>query len=137
MPQNNDLYTTTHVFMAAVRVLEYQKKAPPSIKAVCQLLSFSLEQGHFVAGQLVNLDAIALVSVAGGDRLFIKDHLALEDIPRDAETDQFEEALKKFHESRSGMEQKVATLKSEREQKKKDLFAELESKLKKKLEGQA
>ena len=137
MAQNTDLYTTAHVFIAAVRVLEHQKKAPPSIKDVCQLLSFSLEQGHFVTAQLQNLEAIALVTVAGGDRLFIKDHLELEKIPRDSKIDQFEEALKKFQESRAGMEQKVATLKSEQKQKKKDLFAELESKLKKKLDGQS
>lgn len=131
---STDLYTTAHTFVAAIRVLEHKRGAPPSIKDVCQLLSFSLEQGHFITAQLQNLDAIALVTVAAGDRLFIKNHLVLEDIPRDSKTDQFEEALKKFQESRGGMEQKIASLKSKQAKKQKDLFADLESKLKKNID---
>ena len=134
MTNKTDFYTTAHVFVAAIRVLEYQKQAPPALDAVCDLIAISLEQGHYIIGQLKEMGIIELVSGTYGDRLFIKNHLALEEIPQNQQGSQLEDALKEFKQSREGFTQKITDLKTKQAKKKKDLFAELEMKLKKGLE---
>ena len=134
MTNKTDFYTTAHVFVAAIRVLEYQKQAPPALDAVCDLIAISLEQGHYIIGQLKEMGIIELVSGTYGDRLFIKNHLSLEEIPQNQQGSQLEDALKEFKQSREGFTQKITDLKTKQAKKKKDLFAELEMKLKKGLE---
>jgi hypothetical protein len=124
------LYDDAHLLVAAIRVLEYQKKSPPSLEAVCQLLSISAEHGHLVCRKLVALEAIKLVEGAFGTRLFILDHQKLESLPRDDNQDKLAEALEAFQASRSDFSKKIETFKAQQEAKKKDLFADLEKKLK-------
>ncbi len=44
----NDLYTTAHLFVAAVRVLDHRDGAPPAIASVCRLLDYSDEKGNYL-----------------------------------------------------------------------------------------
>ena len=69
-----------------------------------------------------------------GTRLFVRDHLKIEDIPRGESDNHFEEELKKFHDNRKAISQKIETFQAEQKKKKKDLFAEMEKKLKSELE---
>lgn len=124
------LYDDAHLMLAAMRVLEHQKKAPPSLEAVCELLSISAEHGHLICRKLVALEIIKLVEGAFGTRLFIIDHQKLETIPRDESQDKLAEALEAFQASRSDFSKKIETFKAQQEAKKKDLFADLEKKLK-------
>ena len=123
-------YHNAHLFVSAVRVLEHQKSSPPLIEDVCKLLSFSLEHGHFLCKKLEEMGIVEVVEGGYGKRLFIKDHLALENIPRDGRESRFDEALKAFQSSRKAYEKKVATIKADQEKKKQHLFADLEKKLK-------
>ena len=41
-------YHRSHLFVSAIRILDHQKSAQPSIEEVCSLLDFSLEQGNFI-----------------------------------------------------------------------------------------
>jgi hypothetical protein len=123
-------YQKAHLFVAAIRVLEHQKNAPPLMEEVCELLSFSLEQGHFIGKKLEEMGIVEVVEGGYGLRLFIKDHLAIENIPKDGQESRLEEALKDFQASKDGFEKKVASIKADQEKKKQDLFADLEKKLK-------
>jgi uncharacterized protein YlxW (UPF0749 family) len=78
-------------------------------------------------------------SVAGsfGNRLFIRDHLKIEEIPREDDESKMEEELKKFQESQKGLSEKIKTIQARQAQKKKDLFAEMEKKLKQELDKKA
>lgn len=127
------LYKNAHLFVAAVRVLEHRNAAPPSIEEVCEMLAISVEQGSYICRKLQELAAVEMVEGAYGPRLFIKNHLKLEEIPVEEEKDRLGEALKAFQTSRQQHSQKVAAIRKGQQQKKKSLFADLEKQLKEKL----
>ena len=131
MKNEPGLYQTAHVFVSAIRVLEYTQQAPPGMQAVCELMQISLEQGHFLSAQLKDMGVCDLLTGASGDRLFIKDHLELEKIPQGPQDNKMAAAIKQFQDSREGLSQKIKELQSKKAEQKKSLFAELEMKLKK------
>jgi hypothetical protein len=132
----NDLYTTAHLFVAAVRLLDYRDGAPPALEAVCRLLDFSDEKGSYLLNRLKAQNIVDTVKSGYNDRIVVADHLAIEDLPRDTEESRLEQELKKFKEGKDTMKEKVASIKAQQDQKKQDLFAEIEKKLKKKMEKQ-
>jgi len=69
-----------------------------------------------------------------GARLFIRDHRKLEDIPRSEVGRTLEDEVKKFQDLQRNLTQKIESLKSEHTGKKKNLFAEMEKKLKEEIE---
>ena len=123
-------YTNGHLFVAAIRLFEHLNATPPTIDDVCRTLSISVEQGNLFSRKLEKLGVIQAVEGSYGPRLFIHDHLKLEEIPREEESSKLEEELKKFQESQKGMAGKMKALQVEQAKKKKDLFAEMEKKLK-------
>lgn len=130
----NDLYTTAHLFIAAVRVIDHQNGAPPSLEAVCRLLDYSDEKGSYLFNRLKEQGIVGTVKSGFDDRLVVDDHLAIEDLPRDTEESRLEQELKKFKQGKDVMKEKVASIKAQHDQKKQDLFAEIEKKLKKKMD---
>ena len=123
-------YHHSHLFVSAIRVLDHQKSAPPSIEDVCKLLCFSLEQGHFICNKLVQMGIVEIVEGAYGMRLFIRDHTLLEDIPVSDQENKLDEALKQFKANRKGYAEKVASIQADQKEKRRNLFADLEKKLK-------
>jgi hypothetical protein len=132
--ENKDLYSRAHLFVAAVRVCEHNRSAPPSIEDVCRALSFTMEQGGLICRKLENMGILEVVEGSFGTRLFVKDHLKIEEIPRGVGESKLDEELKKFQNSQKAITQKVETLRSEQAAKKKDLFAAMEKKLREELE---
>jgi len=123
-------YHHSHLFVSAIRILDHQKSAPPSIEEVCSLLDFSLEQGHFICNKLVDMEIVEIVEGAYGMRLFIRNHTLLEDIPISDQESKLDEALKQFKATRKGYAKKVASIQADQKEKRKNLFADLEKKLK-------
>jgi len=123
-------YHHSHLFVSAIRILDHQKSAPPSIEDVCSLLDFSLEQGHFICNKLVEMGIVEIVEGVYGMRLFIKDHTLLEEIPLSDQESKLDEALKQFKATRKGYAEKVASIQANQKEKRKNLFADLEKKLK-------
>jgi hypothetical protein len=128
--QHTDLYTNAHLAVAAIRILAHKKGAPPSVDEVCHILSFSLEQGNFICNKLEEIGIVEIVEGAFGTRLFIKNHLKIEDIPRGDKVSGLEEELKKFQDSKKDFSKKIESFQAKQAKKQKDLFAELEKKLK-------
>ena len=127
------LYKNAHLFIAAVRVLEHRKSAPPAIEDVCEMLSMSVEQGSYICRKLQERHVIELVESAYGPRLFIKYHLKLEDFKTQEQEDRLGDALKEFQTSRQQHSSKIAAIQKTQKEKKKNLFADLEKQLKKNL----
>ena len=123
-------YHRSHLFVSAIRILDHQKSAQPSIEEVCSLLDFSLEQGHFICNNLLEMGIVEIVEGAYGMRLFIKDHTLLEEIPMSDQESKLDEALKQFKSTRKGYAKKVASIRADQKEKRKNLFADLEKKLK-------
>jgi len=129
------LYSTAHLFVAAIRILDHRDGAPPELTAVCQQLDFSDEKGSYLLNRLKVLGIVDTVKSGFNNRIVVADHLAIEDLPRNVEESRLEQELKKFQKGKNVLEEKVASIKAQQNQKKQDLFAEIEKKMKKKMGG--
>jgi len=126
-------YTDGHLIVAAIRIHDHLNDAPPSLGEICASLNLSREKvGQFIR-RLEKRDIIRPVESAYGQRYAIADHLKLEELPRSAEPSKLDEEIQKFKSERNKMEKKVESIQSQQAQKQKDLFAEIEKKLKKNL----
>ena len=84
--------------------------------------------------KLTDLGIMEVVEGNFGTRIFLRDHLKIEEIPKDTKESGLGDAVKAFQNSRKKMSEKIATIQADQAKKKKDLFEELESQLKKKLD---
>jgi hypothetical protein len=129
--QYSDLYSNAHLVVAAIRIFTHKNSKHPSLSEICETLSFSLEQGNLICKKLKDLGIIDVVEGAFENHLFIKDHLKIEEIPKDKKEDKLGDALKKFKDSRKDFSKQIESFQAKQAKKQKDLFAELEEKLKK------
>lgn len=129
--QNPDLYSNAHLVVAAIRIFTHKNSKHPSLNEICKTISFSLEQGNLICKKLKELGIIDVIEAAFENHLFIKDHLKIEEIPRDKKEDRLEDALKKFKDSKKDFSKKIESFQAKQAEKQKALFAELEEKLKK------
>ena len=132
--ESKTLYGEGHLFVAAIRILEHRNQAPPALDQISEMLGFSAEQAGLISRRLQQQGIIELVESAYGDRWAVADHMQLETLPREVESSQLDDELKKFQAQRNKISQKVESFKEQQAQKQKDLFAELQKKLKKDLE---
>lgn len=132
--QKNSFYTNAHLFTAAVRIVAEQKNKPPTVDDVCGLLNWSMEQSRLVLRRLVEAEILELTTQAFDDRIFIKNHLAIETFKDATQVDHLDQALEKFQLDRQAMEAKVTAIKSAQQKKQNKLFADLEQQLKTGLE---
>lgn len=132
--QRKDFYTEAHLLVAAIRVHEHVHSRPATIEDVCRLLAFSAEHAGIISRRLEDLGVIEAVQGSFGTRLFVRDHLKLEDIPRGEFGRKLEDEVKKFQDTQRSFTQKIESLKAEQAGKKKNLFAEMEKKLKEELD---
>jgi hypothetical protein len=132
--KSKDLYTNAHLFVSAIRVCEYQNKTPPTVEDICRILSMSIEHSSYICRKLKKMGIIDVIEGSYGNRLFVRDFLKIEEIPRDDDESKLKEELKKFQESQKGLSQKIESIKAQQAEKKKNLFAEMEKKLKKELD---
>ena len=126
-----DFYGTAHLFVAGIRVCEYQKRVPPSVEIVCDLLDFSPEKGHMISRKLAETGIIEVVEGAFGTRLHVRNHQAIEALPQGESDNTLEKELKKFHDEKKQLSKEVESFAARQEEKKRKLFASLEKKLKK------
>ena len=133
--QNKDFYTIAHLVVAAIRVLEHQRNAAPSVDDVRHMLSLSLEQSHMVCNKLDEVGIIEMVKGPYDSRLFIKEHLKLEEIPRAEKGSTLQEEIERFQSTKKDFTQKIESFQAEKEERQKNLFAEIENRFKKKMEG--
>ncbi len=127
----SSLYGKSHLIVAAVRVLEYQAGAPPTIENICRLLSISAEEVLRICRKLKEIQAIDMVETIDEIRIYITDHRKLEDIPIQDEISSLESELMKFKKAKEEQKKKIESLQAEHLEKKKKLHEELEKKLKK------
>ena len=128
--KTKDLYEKAHLVVAAIRVLTHQHATPPSVGAVCETLKFSVEEGLRLCRRLQDKGILQIMEGAFGTRLEVLNHLEIENIPRDDSEDRLQQALDQFRSNRNQLDKKVADFKSQQQKKQKDLFAELNKKLK-------
>lgn len=132
--ERKSIFFEGHLVVAAIRILEFRSGSPPSSGQIGEMLGLSSEQTGYIIRRLNEASVIKQVESAFGDRWTTADYLQLENLPRDAsEPTQLDHALEKFQSEKNKMAQKVEAIKEQQALKKKDLFAEIEQKLKKKI----
>jgi|APIni6443716594_1056825.scaffolds.fasta_scaffold55789_2 hypothetical protein len=129
-----DFYTEAHLLVAAIRVHEHVHSRPATLEDVCRLLALSAEHAGIISRRLEDLGIIEAVQGSFGTRMFLRDHLRLEDIPRGELGRKLEDEVKKFQDTQRSFTQKIESLRVEQAGKKKNLFAEMEKKLKEELD---
>ncbi|MFO7965043.1 MAG: hypothetical protein R6U50_14060 [Desulfobacterales bacterium] len=129
-----EFYHKAHLTVAAIRILEHQNGMPPAVDTLSSMLRFSLEESQYLCRKLSDLGIIDIVEGAYGMKLFVKNHLGLEDIPNSVDDSSLKEDLDKFMSSKKTLEKEIASIKAKQEKKQKDLFAEIDRKLKKSMD---
>ena len=129
-----NLYSSAHLFVSAIRIFEHQNNAPATIEDIGRILKMSTERSHYLGRKLKEMGIIDEIEGSYGIRLFIRDHLKIEDISRENDDGKFEAELKKFKESQKELSHKIETIQAKQAEKKKNLFAEMEKKLKQELD---
>ena len=132
--KETNFYSQAHLLVAAIRIYGHLNSRPPTLDDLSQTINFSVEQVNIICRKLEELKIIEAVEGSYGVRLFIRNHFYIEDIPRNEPENKLEEELKKFQNNQKAISQKIESLTAQKQQKKKDLFAEMEKKLKKELE---
>ncbi len=132
--KKTDLYQEAHLLVAAIRIFNHLNSRPPTVEDLCRTIHISIERGNLICRRLEELGIIEAVAGSYGARWYIKDHLKLEDIPRGEPGSKLDDELKKFQDSQKALSQKIESMKAEQKQKKKNLFADMEKKLKEELE---
>jgi len=127
--KQTDFYSNAHIFIAAIRVLQHLNTKAPSIEDVCEFISLSVEHGNLMCRKLTEMEIIDAVEGSYGTRLFIKNHLKLEELKSDEPEDNLAEELIKFQANQKEKSKKIESFQAEQEAKKKNLFSDLEKKL--------
>jgi len=129
-----DQYTEAHVFVAAIRVLEHQKKRPPTVEETCAMISISLEAGYALCRKLKEKGIVRTVEGNFGVKLFVEDHLKIEEMPRGEKKNELAQELAEFKKKQQDKNKKVEAIQEELARKRNNQFAEIEAKLRKELQ---
>lgn len=128
--ENAELYANGHLIVAAIRLLQHQRKSSPTMEDICQLLAFSLEKGYLICKKIIEMKVIESIKGPFGIRLTIKDHLLLEDIPKTESSDSLAAELEAFQAVKKDYKQQIEAVQAEQTQKQKDLFSKIEKQFK-------
>ena len=130
--ERKSIFFEGHLVVAAIRVLEHRNGSPPALDQISDLLGFSSEQTAYIIHRLNEESIIKQVEGAFDGRWTVADYIQLEELPQDStEPTQLDHALQKFQAEKNKMAQKVEAIREQQALKKKDLFAEIEKKIKK------
>jgi len=128
--KKNNLYAMAHLVVAAIRIHEHVHAVPPTIENICDMLSISPEEGNRLCLKLIDMEIIEALKKPGGTRLFVKNHLQIEEIPDQPENNNLQSELDQFKKTRDAQIKKIKSIQEEHAGKKKKLHEELEQKLK-------
>ena len=124
----------SHLFVAAIRLLSHRDQSPPDLDQVCDMLQLSKERGGFLCRRLEEIGAVEAVQGAYGLRLFVRQHLKIEDIPKEDAPDRLQDELSKFQAAQKNVANRIASMQAEKKMKKKSLFEEMKKKLRAEIE---
>ncbi len=128
------LYESAHLFVAAIRLLTHKDQSPPDTDQVGEMLGLSKEKGGLICRRLEEIGVIEVVKGAFGVRLFVRDHLKIEDLPKEDGPDRLQDELHKFQAAQKNVASRIESMRADQKKKKKNLFEEMEKKLRAEIE---
>lgn len=128
---NLNLYQKGHILLAGIRIFEFNNEYAPDIEDLWRMFeSISREDLEFVVRRLESIGVLTVASSAGARRIFIRDHLKLEELKEMDRELSIESEVARFKEQQSKIGEKVTQMQVEQKNRKKDLYAGMEQKLK-------
>lgn len=85
-----------HAHVAAIRVLCYRLRRPPTIEEVAEVLGSKVEITNHRLRALEGLGIVSVVENPFEVHVSVEDYLALENLPVEADEDAFKDAVKDF-----------------------------------------
>ena len=128
-----DQYTEAHVFIAAIRVLEHQKKQPPTEEEASAMVSMSPEAGYALCRRLKEKGIVRTAEGAFGWKVFVEDHLKIEEIPQGEKKHDLAQELALFQKKQRDKNKSMEAIQEELTRKRNEKFAEIEARFKKEL----
>jgi len=135
MDEKEGIYYKGHLIVAALRLFLHQKGIQPSVKDLCAMTSYSKEAIYFILSRLEMEGIVEIVKGAFDEKVYLKDHTRLEALPREEERLDFKEDIERLQEQGLKRQREIEHLQQAEAGKKKDLFAELEKRLKGAMKG--
>ncbi len=130
MEDKNSLYYQGHVIAAAIRLFIHTKGIQPSISALSEMTSYSKESLYFVCSRLEKEGILEVVKGAFEEKIYLKDHSRLEDLQKETNRVDLREDIERLHDESIRRRKEIEGMRESEAEKKKDLFSELEKKLK-------
>lgn len=128
---NLNLYQKGHLLLAGIRIFEFNNEYAPDIEDLWRIFEgVSREDLEFVVRRLEGMGIVTVASSAGSRRIFIRDHLKLEELKEMDKGPSMEDEVARFKEQQSKIGDKVTKMQAEQKNRKKDLYADMEQKLK-------
>jgi len=122
-------YEEAHLFVAAIRVLADRHGRPPTVEAVCELLGRTPEWGRLLCRRLADQGIVEPVEDPFTTTLFIADHLKIEELDRQAPESGLARDIERFQREKQKKAAKVDEIIAGQDKKKRDLFAEIDRRL--------
>lgn len=130
---NLHLYDKGHIVLAAIRIFEFVNEYAPNTEDLLNMLNISREDLELVVRRLEERGVLSVASAAGSRRIFIRNHLKLEEFKDQEQGSSIEDEVAKFKEQQNKIGEKVTKMQQEQKERKKDLYADMEKKLKEEL----
>lgn len=128
-------YDEAHIFVAAVRLFEFNKSGSPGYSDISEITGMHSDRVSYIATRLRDAEIIDIVEGAFNNCFIIKNHLNIEDLPREVPVNKMADEINRFKESsKNELEEKVKAFTDEKKKKEKELFEEIQNKFKKELE---
>ena len=123
------LYSQAHLIVAALRVREHLDRRPPDLNELAMMLGASVEELALLLRKLEDLGIVAAVKSGAGERFVPANHLAIEDLSREADAPGIAAELKDFKSRQQNRLSEIDEL-MKKPAAKPDLFKELDRALK-------
>lgn len=135
MEDKNSLYYQGHVIAGAIRLFIHKKGIQPSISGLSEMTSYSKESLYFVCNRLEKEGILEVVKGAFDEKIYLKNHLRLEGLQKETNRVDLREDIERLHDEGIRRRKEIEGMQESEVEKKKDLFSELEKKLKGAIKG--
>ncbi len=125
----SSVYYNAHIIAAAIRIAEHRNSNPPCVADICGLTGFSAEHTGFICSRMTDAGIISTIETREGLRYFIKNHLGIEDLPKEEASDKMNNEIQKFKTRKDDLAKKVEEFQEKQKKKQQDLFAKLNEEL--------
>ena len=116
--------------MAALRLFVHKNDRPPSIREIGEMIGMSVEMGNYLCNRLAQLGVVEVVEAFFEEKVTLKNHLLLEELPHEEKASTFEAEIRKFKEDSEKKQEEIKKIQEAGKDSKKGLFDDLEKQLK-------